>query len=83
MTLAVSVTAVFTVFLVYVLTAAIRVGNAEAVRAAWFGIAVVVTANVLSYLLYRSQGRVLDEAVAELTDLLEPGAAADGESEGG
>ena len=68
MTLAVSVTAVFVVFLIYVLTAATPVGNAEAIRAAWLGIIIMVTVNVLSYLLYRSQNRVLDEAVTELFD---------------
>ena len=64
------VTAVFTIFLVYVLITAIRLGNAEAVRAAWLGIVIIVTVNALSFLLYRSQRRVLDEAVGELTDLL-------------
>ena len=71
MTLAVSLTAVFMIFLIYVLNAALRVGNAEAVRAAWLGIIIMVTVNILSYLLYRSQGRVLDEAISELTELFD------------
>ena len=83
MTLAVSVTAILIVFLIYVLTTAIRLGNAEAVRAAWVGITIMVTVNVLSYLLYRSQCRVLDEAIGELTNLFDTEAAENGESEAG
>lgn len=80
MTLAVSVTGIFIVFLIYVLLVAIRVDNAEAARAAWFGITIMVTVNVLAYLLYRSQSRVLDEAIGEMTDLFDTEVGQDGES---
>ena len=70
MTLVALVTAAFLAFLVYVLLTAIRLGNAEAVRAAWMGIAIILVVNGLSFILYRSQQKVLDEAVSELTDLL-------------
>ena len=71
MTLVGLITVVFTVFLIYVLLTAVRLGNAEAIRAAWIGLAIIVVANALSILLYRSQGKVLDRAVAELTRLTE------------
>ena len=70
MTLVALVTAAFLAFLVYVLLTAIRLGNDEAVRAAWMGIAIILVVNGLSFILYRSQQKVLDEAVSELTDLL-------------
>ncbi|MGI9625627.1 MAG: hypothetical protein ACR2QM_02215 [Longimicrobiales bacterium] len=64
------ITVVFTVFLVYVLVTAYRLENGEAVRAAWLGLGVIVSVNALSYFLYRSQRRVLDEAVNELGELI-------------
>ena len=70
------VTVVFTVFLVYVLVTAVRLGDANAVRAAWSGLAIIFVANALSFFLYRSGRRVLDEAVHELTSLM--GDEADG-----
>lgn len=79
MALVALVTAVFVIFLVYVLFTALRLGNAEAVRAAWLGLGVIVGVNGLSYVLYRSQRRVLDEAVAELAALL--GAPGEGRSD--
>ena len=71
MTLVALVTVAFLAFLVYVLVMAIRLGNQEAVRAAWMGIAIIVGVNGLSFILYRSQQKVLDEAVSELAELLE------------
>ena len=64
------VTVVFSVFLIYVLVTAVRLGDQDAVRAALLGLGVIVAVNGLSFALYRSQRRVLDEALGELSDLL-------------
>ena len=72
MTLVGLVTLVFVVFLIYVLVVAIRLDEPEAVRAAWVGLTIIVVANGLSWALYRSQGRVLDKAMSDLSELLGP-----------
>lgn len=58
------------VFLLQGLATALRLGDESAVRAAWVGIAVMLLVIAVSWMLYRSQRRVLDHAETELDDML-------------
>lgn len=57
-------------FLLHGLITAVRLGDGSALRAGWIGLLVMALVIAVSWLLYRSPGRVLEQAERELDEIL-------------